>query len=175
MIILLVTAPGLQLQEIKVFLRSKKIIVRQTSDKLIATIISDGFIMRDNTHILLPDNPNYELKYILALINSRLIDFVYWTINPERGEALAQVKVSHLDQLPIKYISREDQKPFIDLVDRILIAKQNGQETITLEHQIDTLVYRLYDLTPDEIAIVENSGIVKNKEPESQLQDIENE
>ena len=158
-----------------IFEIKEKIIVRQTSDKLIATIISDGFIMRDNTHILLPDNPNYELKYILALINSRLIDFVYWTINPERGEALAQVKVSHLDQLPIKYISREDQKPFIDLVDRILIAKQNGQETITLEHQIDTLVYRLYDLTPDEIAIVENSGIVKNKEPESQLQDIENE
>jgi len=138
-----------------IFDAKEKIIVRQTSDRLIATIINEGFVMRNNTHILLPLDEDYELKYILALINSRLFDFIYWTINPERGEALAEVKAMHLDQLPVKYLLKESQQPFIELVDQILNAKQENINTAKLESDIDKLVYKLYDLTDEEIAIVE--------------------
>ncbi|MBK8396278.1 MAG: hypothetical protein IPL26_13715 [Leptospiraceae bacterium] len=52
-----------------IFESKKENLVRQTSDTLIATIILEGFIMRNNTHILLSDNDGYSLKYILALLN----------------------------------------------------------------------------------------------------------
>ena len=54
-----------------------KIMVRQTGDSIIATLIEKGFIARDNLHILLPRNMNYDLRYILGIMNSILIDFAY--------------------------------------------------------------------------------------------------
>ncbi len=146
-------------RDAEIFQKDEKIIVRQTSDKLIATIIEKGFVMRNNTHILLPDKPNYKLKFILALLNSKLFDFIYWTINPEKGEALAEVKAMHLDQLPIKMADTKTQEKIETLVDQILTkkSKDNSADITALENQIDQLVYELYELTEEEIKIVENS------------------
>ncbi|MCC5814210.1 MAG: Eco57I restriction-modification methylase domain-containing protein [Leptospira sp.] len=143
----------------EIFERDEKIIVRQTSDRIISTLVGKGFIMRNNTHILLPLEANYKLKYNLGLLNSKLIDFVYWTINPERGEPLAEVKAMHLDQLPIKLANDKIQNKIESLVDNILSTKKQNPSTDTsdLEAQIDQLVYQLYELTPEEIAIVEES------------------
>lgn len=55
------------------------------------------------------------------------------------------------------YISKSNQQPFITLVDHILSAKQKdpSADTSALEKQINNLAYILYNLTPEEIAIVE--------------------
>lgn len=52
-----------------------------------------------------------------------------------------------------------NQKPFITLVDQILSAKRKNPnaDTTALERQIDKMVYELYDLTPEEIEIMEGS------------------
>jgi len=47
------------------------------------------------------------------------------------------------------------QQPFVALVDQILELKKAGKDTQALEDEIDEMVYRLYDLTDEEIAIVE--------------------
>ena len=64
-----------------------------------------------------------------------------------------------VSEIPIKRIAPDEQKPFINLVDRILAAKQRDTEadTCALEREIDQLVYQLYDLTENEIAIVEGN------------------
>lgn len=64
------------------------------------------------------------------------------------------------DYIPLKTPSESQQKSFIDLVDKIFSAKQKNPnaDTSTLERQIDIMVYELYGLTPDEIAIVEDGG-----------------
>ncbi len=64
-----------------------------------------------------------------------------------------------LSEIPIKRISLAEQKPFVELVDRILEAKRGDHQgdTTNLERQVDQLVYELYDLTDDEIAVVEGS------------------
>ena len=69
-----------------------------------------------------------------------------------------------LSEIPIKKISNLEQKPFIDLVDKILaITKdddytENEKKQVKVkeyESQIDQLVYKLYDLTDEEIKIIE--------------------
>jgi hypothetical protein len=144
-------------RDINIFHEKEKIIVRQTSDKLIATIISDGFILRNNTHILLPYDKRINLKFILALMNSKLFDYIYWSINPERGEALAEVKAQHLYQLPVKVLDKFKQNEFVNIVDKILKSKKGNYDTDTsfLESKIDHLVYELYGLTEEEIGVVE--------------------
>ena len=84
-----------------IFDADEKLIFRQTSDKIIGTLITDGYVMRNNTHMVLKTtNSPLTLKTLLVILNSRLVDFFYWTINPERGEALAEVKAYHLGLMP---------------------------------------------------------------------------
>ena len=153
-----------------------KIMVRQTGDSIIATLIEKGFIARDNLHILLPRDMNYDLRYILGIMNSILIDFAYSFVNPEKGEALAQIKKHHVEQLPIRTINFSDPadkarhdrmvelvEQMLDLHKQLAEAKEPQTKTVlqrqieTTDRQIDRLVYELYELTEDEIKIVEES------------------
>ncbi len=130
----------------------------------------------DNLHIILPGDENYNLNYILGIINSNLMDFAYSTMNPEKGEALAQVKKRHVEKLPIRNIdfsdpqdvARHDQ--MVNLVERMLDLNKRLSETKTsheknllqrqietTDKQIDRLVYEIYELTEEEIKIVEES------------------
>lgn len=105
--------------------------------------------------IITSDEFNY--KYILALLNSTFVSwytykFIY----------CSAIRTMHFDnyyvgKIPIPKISCHDQHAVITLVDQILTAKQKdpNADTSVLERQIDQMVYKLYDLTPDEIAIVE--------------------
>jgi hypothetical protein len=74
-----------------IFEKPEKIVVRQTGDSLIAVYIKSGIICRDNLHIII-NNSDCNLLFFLALINSNFMNFIYEIINPEKGEALAQVK-----------------------------------------------------------------------------------
>jgi len=102
----------------------------------------------------------YDLKYLLSLMNSKLLN-VYFKLMIS-GEL--NVYPDNLKMLPIKPIEPEVQKKFIDIVDQILsIYEKYGYplsndilaKVRELEDQIDQLVYQLYDLTPDEIKIIE--------------------
>ena len=91
--------------------------------------ITDGFVMRNNTHILLNINSmDVSIKFVLSLLNSQLINFYYQLINPEKGEALAEVKAFHLENLPIKNIPLEQQQPFIEKADQMLSLNKELQE-----------------------------------------------
>ncbi|NEP40115.1 MAG: hypothetical protein F6K35_13085 [Okeania sp. SIO2H7] len=144
-------------REESIFKADEKLIIRQTSDRIIATLIPSGFIIRDNTHIILKKNPKFSLQYLLGILNSKLVDFVYTSINPEKGEALAQVKVFHLEMLPFYPVFMQQQAPVIKIVDRILAAKKSNPnaDTTALEKEIDRLIYQRYELTEEEIKIVE--------------------
>ena len=100
------------------------------------------------------------LKYVLALLNSKLV-FVWLYHRGKRKGEMLELYQKPLSEIPIKRIAPDGQKPFIKLVDRILAAKQRDAEadTSALEREIDELVYALYDLTPEEIQIVE--GVAK--------------
>ena len=54
------------------------------------------------------------------------------------------------------------QQPLIDLVNKILEIKKGNSEsdTSTLEYEIDQLVYQLYELTEEEIKIIEGSWLL---------------
>jgi hypothetical protein len=160
-----------------IFLQPLKIVVRQTGDSIIATLCEGGIIARDNLHLILPKKKQYDLKYILGIINSQLMDFYYTFVNPEKGEALAQVKKQHVEQLPIRTITFDDPQDksrhdaIVKLVEQMLEAKERLSKAKTeaevnrlemlcqsLDHQIDKTVYELYGLTEEEIKIVEGKS-----------------
>jgi hypothetical protein len=144
-------------REERLFTTNRKIIIRQTGDCIIATIDENKLYAWKSVFVLLSDENNYHLNYILGLINSKLINFFYQKLVGETGRAFAQVKGVNLALLPIKEISLENQQPFIEKVTQILTLKQANPsaDTSLLEREIDEMVYALYGLSEEEIAVVE--------------------
>ncbi len=101
------------------------------------------------------NDKKFNIKYVLAILNSKLMDWYYGFIGKPKGKAREYFN-KPLALIPIKKISETDQKTFIALIDKILDAKQRGgEETSSYEAEIDRLVYALYGLTGEEIAVVE--------------------
>jgi hypothetical protein len=93
----------------------------------------------------------FAVKFLLAVMNSSAArDFL-------RANRQSNIHPDDWKQLPIPDVTREQQTPIVQLVDRILAAKQAAPhaDTTALEREIDQRVYQLYDLSPEEIAIVE--------------------
>jgi type II restriction-modification enzyme len=95
------------------------------------------------------------LLYILAIMNSYYANILLTNI---RGGDY-HIYPEHIRNIPIPSASKEQQQPIIDLVDQILIAKKKNShaDTRLLEYQIDQLVYKLYDLTQEEINNIEQN------------------
>ena len=62
-----------------------------------------------------------------------------------------------LSETPIKIADVNNQTVFVEIVDKIISTKKKNKDTATLEKQIDQMVYKLYNLTVEEIKIVEES------------------
>lgn len=139
----------------KIFKAPEKIIVRQTGDSIIAMIIGDNIICRNNLHICLPKCSDLDLLFLLGVLNAKVTDFVYAFINPEKGEALAEVKKAHVEMLPIPNATPIQQQEIAHIAKEVIDAKKDSKDTTYLEHQIDLLVCGLYGLSKEEIAIID--------------------
>jgi type I restriction-modification system DNA methylase subunit len=144
------------------FFESPKVFLRQTADTLIGTYVEEPMYCIDSVHslILRAEKAHYELKYILGILNSELGAHIYELLICETAKVFAQVKLTFLRRFPIKAAPASDRRRIIALVDRILAAKQRDAEAdvSALAPEIDLLVYALYGLTPEEIAIVEGKA-----------------
>ena len=87
------------------FFVSKKIVIRQTADTLIATIEDKQFLNLNNVHNLVLKSENYSLEFILSILNSNLLSFIHRMIVPEFRRVFAEVKIVNLEKLPIPRIS----------------------------------------------------------------------
>ncbi len=110
----------------------------------------DMFVSAPTT-ILTPFN-----HYLLAALNSKLLDWYFRLIGVERDGGYYEYKPMFIERLPIPKIPATEQRPFIRLVDRILTAKATDPSVDTGEQEaeIDRLVYALYGLTEQEIALI---------------------
>ena len=135
-----------------------KIIYRQTSYKIIAALDFNKNFNDKTIHIIVNnENNSFDLKSILAILNSKMMNYFFQSFKQEEGRAFAQVKTVDIKNLPFNIQTKEQQKQFSILVDTIITQKQESNETTALEKQIDNLVYKLYSLTAQEINTIENN------------------
>ncbi|MFN9561869.1 MAG: Eco57I restriction-modification methylase domain-containing protein, partial [Dolichospermum sp.] len=98
-------------------------------------------------------------KYLLGILNSQVIWYFLRNICVVRSGGYIEVKPQYFEQIPIPKISHRDQDILTQLVDQILNAKKSdpNADTTALETEIDQMVYQLYNLTAEEIQIIESS------------------
>jgi len=149
-----------------------KVLIKDTTTVFAGTYDDKNFYVKD-VLIVVPRKgepaPNIDLKVVLAMLNSKLLTFFYrttfQTIHVQRNE-LSSLPLARIDNPADR--ARHDK--LVGLVDKMLLlvpklrSAKSETERSTLQNAvsatdraIDALVYELYNLTPEEIALVESS------------------
>jgi type I restriction-modification system DNA methylase subunit len=110
-----------------------------------------GFYV-NNTSYCLPIGE----RYLCALLNSSLMAYLYDSLSPQIGGSFYRFIAQYMERLPIVEPSLEDQRRLVLLVDQLQALGGQGPEAAFLEHEVDTIVYRTYGLTEEEIAEIEH-------------------
>ena len=136
--------------------RSEKLIVAGMSKEIEAVYDKGEYLAGKSTQLILEKDKNISLKYILALINSKLLVFFFRKMfnSLSMSGGFFTIGKEQLSNLPI--IIDKNQKKYIDLVDEIIELKKLNKDTQDLEEKIDEMVYDLYGLTEDEKELIRN-------------------
>lgn len=139
---------------------SKKIIIKGLT-LLDACLDLKGDIIPAKSTIVVIDDDNTKLKFLSAIINSKLA-FFYIKELYSSNSYCGGINFTRdmIGSLPIPKINSKNQNlvdEIINLVNQILALKaENSSADISkLEKDIDNLIYKLYNLTPKEIEIIE--------------------
>ena len=138
----------------------EKLIICQNSLRLRATYDDNNYYCKDTFFVanLLENIKNdFNLKFFLAILNSKLLHYYY--ANIYKGTHIAggylHYLIGYLYSLPIAIPTKKQHDQIVDLVDKILISKDKD-EFEKLDSSIDELVYKLYQLDKEEIKIVDS-------------------
>ena len=123
----------------------------------------EGFFGNTKTYnLVLKEKNKDDYFYFLGLLNSTLIEFFYRKISVPKAGGYIEYKKQFLDKIPIKFDS-EIKIKLIEIVKNILNITSmenyriddNNPDLKKLEYEIDKLVYKLYELTVEEIRVIE--------------------
>ncbi len=125
-----------------------------------------GYFYAEATSFILTGE---HLRYLLGMLHSKLITFAFKTFyaGGGLGESGYRYKKAFIERLPIPKITPQNQKlahKITDCTKAILEVKEKDPKANTqkLEKEIDALVYQLYNLTDEEIKIIEEGQEIKS-------------
>ncbi|EAH6009563.1 class I SAM-dependent DNA methyltransferase [Campylobacter coli] len=123
-------------------------------------ILEKEYILLDSMAFMVANSKN-ELKYLLGFLNSNLIFYYFKNIGHLYSDKGFLLSNQYVEKFPIPKINSKNQNladELINLADEILKAKEQDKNVNTqeLENKINSLVYKLYNLTEEEIKIIEN-------------------
>jgi len=151
-----------------------KVLIRKTGSSIIATYDDSGIFPEQSLYFLFNNKTKMDFKFLLGILNSKLLTFYYRAKCLTNKNSIAQGKKVDLDQLPIYTINFSDPSDkarhdkMVSLVDQMLSlnkqlpAVKTDYEKTALQRQIDAtdrqideLVYELYGITDEERKIIE--------------------
>ena len=131
-------------------------------NKILECFYDQGECLAGKSTVLIPESGKFDIKLALAILNSSLTSFWYraWYRSLSLAGGYLRISANEIKTIPLPVVEKPKQVEVIVLVDKILAAKaaDPAADVAGLEHEIDLLVYRLYGLTPEEIAIVEGNS-----------------
>ena len=146
----------------------EKILVQRTRNeslkvRVCATLDSTGVYGSEGIYFLIPKTKNASLRFLLAVLNSSVINYLFAT----KFLNLA-IKAEYLKQVKLPFASADKQAALAKLAGQMIEAKQKlfaaksesdkkflEQRVQLIDAQINSAVYKLYGLSDDEIKVVE--------------------
>ena len=144
----------------KSLFEQEKIIICQNSLRLRATYDNENYYCKDTFFVgslLENKKSDFELKFFLAILNSKLLHFYYGNIY--KGTHIAggylHYLIGYLYSLPVAEPTKKQQSDIVSLVDKILKVKDK-EEYDKLDSKIDESIYGLYKIDQESRKIIES-------------------
>ena len=118
--------------------------------RIVAALDENGVYGMEGIYFIIPKHNGASLPFLLGILNSKLINYLFAT----KFLNLA-IKAEYLKQIKIPMPTLSQKTQIENLVQKIIQDKNENKETLQKEMKIDKLVYQLYDLTYDEVLIVD--------------------
>ena len=138
--------------------KKEKIVWIELTDLGRFALCDEEVYLLNSAYFLLPPR-NVESKFLVGILNSSTIRFYLGLIAETSGMGTSRWINNYVKDFPIPVVPRDQQTGVIKLVNQILDAKHTDPDTdvTALENEIDRVVYSLYNLTREEIEIVEGA------------------
>lgn len=138
--------------------KRNKIVWRQTSDNIKAAIDKKGIWFGNTIQCceIKKEYSNYKLEYLLAILNSKYLNYIYNNTIKESNRVFPQIKISNLKKLPIRTIDFNN-KLDIDIYNKIIsiVEELSKFEFNSIAYKsyisiLDDLIFDLYSVNKIE-------------------------
>jgi SAM-dependent methyltransferase len=150
------------------FLAPQKLLLRRVGDRLTATFDDQQLFCVHTLYTVRPRNEQYSLKFLLGLLNSTLLTYLYRAANPQKGKVFPEIRIHAVNSLPIPASVPDhlvqDVERAVDTIlechaQRLHASTEHQREVLSrkasaLDERIDELVFRIYGLSGDEMRLV---------------------
>ncbi|MCO5230493.1 MAG: Eco57I restriction-modification methylase domain-containing protein [Chitinophagales bacterium] len=134
---------------------SPRILIRRTGDYLCCAYLTEPALTESTLYSCWSLKDEIHNLFILGVLHSKVADYFIKNKLVTNPQAFPQILMTDLQSLPIPNPSIEIHNSIKLLTEERLENKGNNKET---EEKIDQLVYELYELTEEEIKIIENAN-----------------
>ena len=141
-----------------IFEVDEKLLFRRVSSTLIATYDDEQFFALNTLVVITPKSSNVNLKYVLALFNSKLMNYIYRNKFKSTKTVFSEIQARSVGELPIRDSALKDE--IVAMVDEILEVKKAdfNADSSELEAKIDEMVFKVYGVSEAQIQMIEEAG-----------------
>lgn len=146
-----------QIAPLKFYRAPEKLLYRFICNELVFAYDDKQTLSLNSCNIVIPKLQGANMKYILAILNSSIAQFIY-------KKEFNSIKVlrSHIESIPIPLIEESIQNKIIATTE-LLINGQNIENAKRIYKQLDKMIFNIFQLTPKEQAIIKEAIYNKNK------------
>lgn len=142
-----------------VFWNSPKIVIAGMTKCIEAVYVEEPLAIGVGVYAIY-DFGGFDPKYILGILNSKLLTWYLNTMFKDKHLAGGYLAINKntIEQLPfIGTVNKIVECSIVELIEQIITAKKSDPkaDTSALENQIDQMVYKLYELTYDEVKVID--------------------
>lgn len=146
-----------QIAPTEMYRAQEKLLYRFISSQLVFAYDDKQTLSLNSCNIVIPKIPGIKMKYVLAILNSRIAQFIY-----KKDFNSIKVLRSHIENIPIPSVDNSIQDEIIALTEKLI----SGLDIVEAEKTydiLDTLIARLFNLTSDEFEIIKKAVDGENK------------
>ncbi|MDY0905622.1 DUF7149 domain-containing protein [Pedobacter sp. CFBP9032] len=137
------------------FFTGQRLVLREIIGKrFVCAIIEEDFIIDRSLYIAVPINEYIDVYFILGVLCSKLVIWLFKFEKNEFDNLFPKIRLEEFKHLPIPKISQCSE--ISELSRTIVSLKINNQDATELENKLDLLIYQLYDLSGEEIQLIES-------------------
>ena len=146
-----------QIAPIDMYRAKEKLLYRFISSQLVFAYDDKQTLSLNSCNIVIPKIPGIKMKYVLAILNSRIAQFIY-----KREFNSVKVLRSHIENIPIPAVDEIIQDEIIALTEK-LISGLEISEAEKVYEELDILISKVFNLSSDEIEIIKQAVDGENK------------